>query len=502
LEKNYVGLCRPADRTEFIDRRRPAFLARKPNRSEAVDEDNDEDCIPFDYIHESDVLVAILKGSSCYQMSKVSKPILRHPKFKEMIRRRRRRSDAAANNATRKKRRKSKKKATTSMSSPTNEIYVHDDCSVVSGITACATKEAARQDPMSLCKMLEVLSKKLHEVDNGDVLVPDENSSMASVNSGLTQMKRRATIETSSNDGQRNQIGFKISPKMLAMELAQTIEDIFADNNVEIVAVDADGDDGNDDDGNETFVSAMSHRTKSTVATLRSMGFQSTALPKHIVTVREKTKNATREYKFAETIEDNALAAQIEAMAAQADAAFEDRRKKDSSRVASKMNETVDKMISTSNKEAQVTYATSPLAEASTTEVDVGTQDVEESFETTFEALPNIECEGMMGAAMVTYGANQKGSVARNFLNASTTTVTKMVAANQGRVNEVHVLQSLGCTIVCIAANYMHQAQQSGRSQLPMPKPSGVFQSAVFLAFMVNGQKYLAKITNREGVQK
>jgi len=56
----------------------PAFQSKKERQG--------EDCTPFDLIRESDVLIAILKGSTSYQMSKTSKPILRHPKFKEMIR--------------------------------------------------------------------------------------------------------------------------------------------------------------------------------------------------------------------------------------------------------------------------------------------------------------------------------------------------------------------------------------------------------------------------------
>ena len=108
-------------------------------------------------------------------------------------------------------------------------------------------------------------------------------------------MKRRATVETQSSsfEAQCNKIGFKMSPQMLAMELAQTIEDIFADNHVEIVAVDADQDDGNNDAENfdnddDSFVTARSHRTKSTVGTLRSLGLsQSPVRPKPNVVIQE-----------------------------------------------------------------------------------------------------------------------------------------------------------------------------------------------------------------------
>ena len=510
LGKKYIGLCRPADRTEFIDLSLPAFHTKNPQIS--GDAEEDEDCIPFDYIHESDVLVAILKGSTCYQMSKISKPILRNKKFKEMIRRRRRRFAAAK--GTKKKRRKSSKKKFTNTKSPTNEIYIHDDSSIVSGITCVKpvrssgqNEDAVREDPASLCKMLEALSKKLHDVDKDEIFLPDDENSSAgsskrSMNSGrLEKVKRRATVETQSSsfEAQYKNIGFKMSPQMLAMELAQTIEDIFADNHVEIVAVD-DLDYGNDGAGNfdnddDSFVTARSHRTKSTVGTLRSLGLsQSPVRPKPNVVIQEgnKTKNAFREYKFAETMEENALAAQIEAMAAQADAAFEERPKKGLSQIAGLP--AADEKVETSDNSRSNIATEIPAPKAASPSI---THNLDESFETTFEVVPdNFGCEDTQEAAIITYGASDKDAMTRKFLTASTSTVTKMVAANQGRVNEVHVLQSLGCTIVCIAANYMSQVRKNG-SQLHAPKASEVLQSAMFLAFMVNGQKYLAKVTQK-----
>eukprot|EP00984_Skeletonema_dohrnii_P035949 scaffold36362_cov155-Skeletonema_dohrnii-CCMP3373.AAC.3 len=261
LKKDFIGLCRPADRTEFSDLTLPAFQSKKERQG--------EDCTPFNLIHESDVLVAILKGSTCYQMSKISKPILRHPKFKEMIRRRRRQS--AADKVSTKKKRKSKKKhKDKKLKSPTKEIYVPDDCSIVSGIT-CA------------------LSKKLHVVEVNGAFVPDcDNSSIGSSNkqrsvtSDLDQAKRR-------------------------------VHNVADDSRIDT-----------DDDDSGTFISAKSHRTKSTVATLKS-----TKKPRNEV---YRSKTSPRRFKFTETMEDNALAAQIEAMAAQADAAFEDRSKKNSPR--------------------------------------------------------------------------------------------------------------------------------------------------------------------------
>lgn len=75
-----------------------------------------------------------------------------------------------------------------------------------------------------------------------------------------------------------------------------------------------------------------------------------------------------------------------------------------------------------------------------------------------------------------------------------------MVAATHGRVNEVHVLQYLGCTIVCIAANFLEKKQDK-QTVFPPSSPNfsatQIFQSAMFLAFMVNGQRYLAKVTKK-----
>lgn len=496
LKKKYIGLCRPADRTEFIDLALPAFLSKKDSQG--------EDCTPFDFIHENDVLVAILKGSTCYQMSKISKPILKNPKFKEMIRRRRRQS--AADKAARKKKRKSKKRHDDKLKSPTKEIYVPDDCSVVSGIT-CAKPVRSRsrggEDPTSLSKMLETLSKKLHEVEEeGGAYLPDCDTS--SMGGSSKQRSVSTDLDEAKRKGQNN--GFKMSPKMIAMELAQTIEDIFANNNVELVAVDVDDNDEDDsridvddDDDSDTFVSARSHRTRSTVATLKS-----TKMPRSIVTSNYRTKTSPRQFKFTETMEDNALAAQIEAMAAQADAAFEDRGKKNSSRGVA---ETIDKMRSTNSSPASDDAAVTST-QAVSVNVDCDTQDLSESFETTFDALSHIECDGVEAVAKVTNREREgvdvvgkvtnrasKDTVARNFLNASTSTVSKMVADNQGRVNEVHVLESLGCTIVCIAANYMQTNRQKGKA--PSIETKDVFQSATFLAFMVSGQRYLAKVTNK-----
>ena len=100
------------------------------------------------------------------------------------------------------------------------------------------------------------------------------------------------------------------------------------------------------------------------------------------------------------------------------------------------------------------------------------------------------------------YTASQKETLSRNFLNASTTVVSTMVASSQGRVNEVHVLQYLGVTIVCIAANFVQQSRQSNGSTAPAFGAKEIFQSAMFLAFMVNGQKYLARVAKKKRMEE
>ena len=60
-----------------------------------------------------------------------------------------------------------------------------------------------------------------------------------------------------------------MTPKMVAFELAHHIEDIFADHDVEILAVDADEDEGDSDD--DTFVSARSRRSARSTRSVRSL---------------------------------------------------------------------------------------------------------------------------------------------------------------------------------------------------------------------------------------
>ena len=100
-------------------------------------------------------------------------------------------------------------------------------------------------------------------------------------------------------------------------------------------------------------------------------------------------------------------------------------------------------------------------------------------------------------------------ALSRNFLNTSTSMVSTMVASSQGRVNEVHVLQYLGVTIVCIAANFMDKVRARGATTTASSSSSSkargggfgatevVLQSAMFLAFVANGQRYMAKVTKK-----
>jgi hypothetical protein len=67
-------------------------------------------------------------------------------------------------------------------------------------------------------------------------------------------------------------------------------------------------------------------------------------------------------------------------------------------------------------------------------------------------------------------------------------------------------LQYLGVTIVCIAANFMDKARARGvtttASSSSKARGGGfsateVLQSAMFLAFVANGQRYMAKVTKK-----
>ncbi|EJK61278.1 hypothetical protein THAOC_18268, partial [Thalassiosira oceanica] len=116
---------------------------------------------------------------------------------------------------------------------------------------------------------------------------------------------------------------FRMTTHMVAHELASNIEEIFADHDVEIVAVDAADDDdettvcssAGSEDG--TFVSARSMRS---ARSLVSGYDQGDGLP---TTLEFKPK--VRTSRFDDDEDD--MMAQIEAMAAEADLAFEKRRR-------------------------------------------------------------------------------------------------------------------------------------------------------------------------------
>lgn len=116
-----------------------------------------------------------------------------------------------------------------------------------------------------------------------------------------------------------------------------------------------------------------------------------------------------------------------------------------------------------------------------------------DNFLGTVKSLINKEEDGVRERALVT---QNKEALSKNFLNTSTSMVSTMVAASEGRVNEVHVLSYLGVTIVCIAANMKKMNPQATFGAKEM------LQSAMFLAFMVNGQRYLAKVTKGEDAMK
>jgi hypothetical protein len=270
-EMYYVGLCRPSDRVEFLDLGAAAF----PNTASSQQ------------ILENDVLVAILEDSTGFQMTKISKPILKNAKFRDMIRRRR----------------KGKKKAST-------HVEIID--AVETKEAPVDSLEAKKEKYDSLCKKLENLSKKLHQVDEeimaGEVAI-QTSSEQPSV------LAPKLAVDTSASDTAEatgTEVAYRMSPKMVASELAQHIEDIFADHDVEILAVDADDDESDD----ESFVSARSHKSTRSARSIKRME------------VAKQRRQLRANTNLFESNDDNALALQIEAMAVEAEEAFESRHGK------------------------------------------------------------------------------------------------------------------------------------------------------------------------------
>ena len=295
---------------------------------------------------------------------------------------------------------------------------------------------------------------------------------------------------------------FRMTTHMVAHELASNIEEIFADHDVDIVAVDAQDDDdettvcsASTDEG--TFVSARSMRSS---RSLMSPPPVADMLP---TTLEFKPKVRTSRFDDEEEID---MMAQIEAMAAEADLAFENRRQGSgptSTAVRGK------RPVASDRGEGAVPAAVPPVGLPPPNDAGtVGTADARPSPDDVLGTLRSTIRPGAGAATDVTVTTTQADALSRNFLNASTSMVSTMVAASEGRVSEVHVLQYLGVTMVCIAANLAQSvrgAASAARRDAPPPPaggPAGVggrelMQSAMFLAFMVNGQRYLAKVTKK-----
>jgi hypothetical protein len=398
---------------------------------------------------------------------------------------------------------------------------------------------------LSLCQQLKQLSKKLHIVDDEiapevGIALPTSPAKEDDVAGGrdgqavpTTNMTSMATPTKETSCAK-----FKMTPKMVAHELAMNIEDIFADHDVEIVAVDADDDDDDETimaglDGetidvdaefddrtdDDTFVSARSMRSLRSSRSMRSLlrknenqsvivaNDENDDINKPVMEITTKRKE--RQGRMArgnrgmfDNYEEDDMMLKIEAMARKAESEFESRKKgtvevKVESAVDVKTNSTVDNVV----------------------------QDLDDAIvDDEIDAIPNISGEDDEGdddddieifrpiPFPEPASRTERDALARSFLNASTTMVSTMIAASQGRVNEVHVLQYLGVTIVCIAANFMQQARSAGGGGPMSPSSMGagigggggsgfgardVLQSAMFLAFMVNGQRYMAKVTKK-----
>ena len=317
---------------------------------------------------------------------------------------------------------------------------------------------------------------------------------------------------------------YKMTPKMVAYELASNIEDIFADHDVDIVAVDSYNADFNlEDDDNltkgsndDTFVSARSMLNMSDARSIRSLARQinssSPVKPVLEITTKKKRERKSKPSKFSNYEEDDMML-QIEAMARQADEAFQSRKK---------MSNLWDDAGTSSTSKKPVTVSREKLKEKLAAAVSKTDGDVMEKNKKSHEdskvkaVVPQEDYDkevsgitaGNIASAMVkkddTTTPNTSSNSERTFLNTSTSMVSTMVAASQGRVNEVHVLQYLGVTIVCIAANFMQHTRKAATGGGTKDKgkdssfiPKTILESAMFLAFMVNGQRYLAKVTKK-----
>jgi len=558
LLQKYVGLVRAEDGTEFVELTAKAFLVH-PLSPTSSSSSSDDECEPHSqlFIQRNDLLVAILEGYTGYQMAKMAKPILRNSKFCDMIRRRSGIVSSSSGDSG------GDNHASRGRSNGNNTVpllsYNKEGSTVGVGIESIMSSPSkSRRNPtkkrdtkarsassagfkddtyLSLCQQLKQLSKKLHIVDDeitredGIALPVSPTKEDDVAGGGDGQEATTANLTNMATPTKE----FKMTPKMVAHELAMNIEDIFADHDVEIVAVDADDDDEttiagldgetidvdaefDDRTDDDTFVSARSMRSLRSSRSMRSLlrknenrsvivaNDENDDINKPVMEITTKRKE--RKERMArgnrgmfDNYEEDDMMLKIEAMARQAESEFESRKKGAVEVPRATIESTVDTMTNT--KEDNVVQDLNAIAD---NEIDAipnisEDDDVDDDIEIS-SPIPSPEPSSQ----------TERDALARSFLNASTTMVSTMVAASQGRVNEVHVLQYLGVTIVCIAANFMQQARSAGAGGPMSPSSLGagigggggsgfgardVLQSAMFLAFMVNGQRYMAKVTKK-----
>ena len=510
--KEYIGFVRPDDRMVFTSTDKKAFVSSDESEGRA-------------FIGENDLLVAILKNYTGHQISRISRPICRNTKFREMVRRRsskisdtsiegvhnnsdtgdeggRDRSFGDESKSVRsssdKKQRRKKHKLVKGGSAVVTTVDDLLDNRPDSNIKMKKKHSLSNEDKVgaavysnSLCQKLEQLSKKLNDVDDE---IADEGDPLDETMTDETITELQIDTAKTTDDSIRSNDSFKMTSKMVAYELAMNIEEIFADHHVEIVAVDADeveggsdvdSLDGADSDDDETFFSSQSKRSG-------SQGMPSTLEFK----TQRRRERRTDIYKE----EEDDLMMQIEAMARNADAAFESRKRI----VVESPTTFID------GKSEQINNDVTKGSDASTTIGVLDSSYDEDISVTTPNDITSIaKSFSKKGRRSMNKSSKKEcDALSRNFLNTSTSMVSTMVASSQGRVNEVHVLQYLGVTIVCIAANFMDKVRARGATTTASSSSSKargggfgatevVLQSAMFLAFVANGQRYMAKVTKK-----
>jgi hypothetical protein len=250
------------------------------------------------------------------------------------------------------------------------------------------------------------------------------------------------------------------------------------------------------------------------VRSIKGFGSNKEEKPLFEITAKKRPPRKPRASKFDSYGEDD-LMKQIEAMAMQADADFEG-RKKDRGGAGARGGVVIEPVIQSAVVRPRIGVIEEGPSESIADEGSQSTgaqsksgQDNENGGQSSSSSVDEevaVDPEDVMEK----FASGQGEALSQDFLNASSSMVSTIVAASQGEVNEVHVLQYLGMTIVCIAANFIQQGREtfSSRGGGGGPGPGGnpfvtkeVIQSAMFLAFMVNGQRYLAKVTKR-GTQK